>query len=243
MMQDWSQEDGQIRCLAHVLNLTAQTVLKTRRSEAEEREVDLASAECDDSIHNKGVDPATTLRKLRQIVAKVRSSNLLWEALQEDVQRRRLNCLVLILDVRVRWNLTYKMIERAVYLRPALERLLAVDNSRKFSKARTPLTLSTTDWNTLERVSKILCLFVDPTKFAYGSTYPTLSSQLQYYQFLQNALHELIKSEPPMEDDPDPNSTAYNICSAADHAYQKLNQYWIKTDSNTRQVIATILDP
>ena len=42
-MQEWSQEDGQIRCLAHVLNLAAQTVLKTLRSEAEVREVDLAS--------------------------------------------------------------------------------------------------------------------------------------------------------------------------------------------------------
>jgi len=187
-MQDWSQEDGQIRCLAHVLNLAAQTILKTLRSEALECEVDLASAECDDSIHNNEVDPATTLSKLRQMVAKVQSSNLLWEALQEDDQWRRLNWLVPIFDVLVHWNSTYKMIERALYLRPALERLLAVDNSRKFSKARIPLTLSTTDWDTLERVSKILCLFVDATEFATGSTYPTLSSQLPYYHFLQKAV-------------------------------------------------------
>ena len=85
-MQDWSQEDGQIRCLAHRLNLAAQTVLKTLRSEAEEREVDLASDNCDDFGHNNEVDPATSLCKLCQIVAKVQSSNILWEALQEDVQ-------------------------------------------------------------------------------------------------------------------------------------------------------------
>ena len=151
--------------------------------------------------------------------------------------------LVPILDVQVRWNSTYKIIERALYLRPALERLLAVDNTRKFSKAQTPLTLSLRDWDTLERVSRILSLFVDATEFASGSTYSTLSSQLPYYQFLQNALHELIESERPMEDDPDPTSTTYKICSAADDAYQKLNQYWVKTDSNTGQVIATILDP
>jgi len=70
-MQDWSQEDGEIRCLAHVLNLAAQTVLKTLKSEAEEREVGLVSDDCDDSGHNNEVDPATSLRKLRQIVAKV----------------------------------------------------------------------------------------------------------------------------------------------------------------------------
>jgi len=135
------------------------------------------------------------------------------------------------------------MIERALYLGPALERLLAVDNTRRFSKARTPLTLSLRDWDTLERVSRILSLFVDATEFASGSTYPTLSSQLPYYRFLQNALNELIESEQPIEDDPDSASTTYKICAAADDTYQKLNQYWVKTDSNMGQVIATILDP
>ena len=242
-MQEWSQEDGQIRCLAHVLNLAAQTVLKTLRSEAEVREVDLASDEQNDGRDNNEVGPATTLHKLRQIVAKIRSSNLLWEALQEDAQRKQVNWLVPVLDVRVRWNSTHKMIQRALYLRPALDRLLTIDNSRKFSKARVPLTLLPQDWDILERVEKILCLFVDATDFASGSTYPTLSSQLPYYQFLQNGLHELIENERPVEDDPDPHSATYRICAAADDAYQKLNQYWIKTDSHTGQIIATILDP
>jgi len=140
-MREWSQENGQIRCLAHVLNLAAQTVLKTLRSEAEEPEVDLAADDQRDLLNNNGVGPATTLHKLRQILAKIRSSNLLWESLQDNAQRKRLNWLVPILDVRVRWNSTHKMIQRALYLRPALECLLAIDNSRKFSNARVPLTL------------------------------------------------------------------------------------------------------
>jgi len=76
-IQDWSQEDGQIRCSAHVLNLAAQTVLRTLGSEVEQHEVDLASEDCHDSGHNNEVDPATSLPKLRQIVAKVRSSRYL----------------------------------------------------------------------------------------------------------------------------------------------------------------------
>ena len=244
-MQEWSQEDGQIRCLAHVLNLAAQTVLKTLRSEAEEPEVDLASDDLHDLGNNNEVDPATAIHKLRQIVAKIRSSNILWELLQEDVQRKRIVWLVPVLDVRVRWNSTHKMIKRALYLRPALERFLAIDNSRKFSKARIPLTLSQGDWNILERVEKVLALFVDATEFASGSTYPTLSSQLPYYQFLQNALHELIQNESRglIDENLEHNFSVSRICAAADDAYQKLNQYWIKTDSNTGQVIATILDP
>ena len=35
----WSRHDGQIRCLAHVLNIAAQTVLTTLKSEAREAEV------------------------------------------------------------------------------------------------------------------------------------------------------------------------------------------------------------
>ena len=242
-MTEWSQENGQIRCLAHVLNLAAQTVLKTLRSEADEREVDLASDDQHNQPINNEVDPATTLHKLRQILAKIRSSNLLWESLQEDAQRKRLNWLVPILDVRVRWNSTHKMIQRALHLRPALERLLAIDNSQKFSKARIPLTLSHSDWKTLERFEKILSLFVDATEFASGSSYPTLSSQLPYYQYLQNSLHELIEKERERENNIAPDTAAYKIWAAADDAYRKLNQYWVKTDSNTGQVIATILDP
>jgi len=45
-----------------------------------------------------------------------------------------------------------------------------------------------------------------------------------------------------MEDDPDPTMAAYNVGSAVDDAYQKWNQYWIKTDLHTEQVLVTILD-
>ena len=119
------------------------------------------------------------------------------------------------------------MIKRVLYLRPALERFLAIDNSRKFSKALIPLTLSQGDWHILEPVEEVLALVVDATEFASGSTYPTLSSQLLYYQFLQNALHELIQNERRglIDENPEHNFSASRICAAADDAYQKLNQY------------------
>ena len=84
-------------------------------------------------------------------------------------------------------------------------------------------------------MEKVLALFVDATEFASGSTYPTLSSQLPYYQFLQNALHELIQNECRghfIDANLDHDFSVSRICAAADDAYQKLNQYWIKTDSN-----------
>ena len=76
-IQDVSQEDWQIACLVHVLNLTPQMVLKTVRSEAKEGDVDLLIEDCDNSDHNNEVNPAMSLHKIGQIVAKVRSSYIL----------------------------------------------------------------------------------------------------------------------------------------------------------------------
>ena len=65
-LNTWCKEDGQIRCLAHVLNLAAQTVMKTLKSEAAEVEVNLAK----DSEKEGNIHPAMTLRELRKVIAK-----------------------------------------------------------------------------------------------------------------------------------------------------------------------------
>ena len=185
----FSRRDGQIRCLAHVLNLAAQTVLVSLNSEALDAEVVLESR---GGVGNAGEDisPASTLSRLRRIIAKIRSSTSLWEALQTEAKAVKLDWLSPILDVRVRWNSTYKMLERALKLRPALERLLAFDSTRVFH--RTGLNLNAADWTILEKLKDILEVFVDATEFASGCTYPTLTMQLPYYQFIQNKLYRLI---------------------------------------------------
>ena len=229
----WCKEDGQIRCLAHVLNLAAQTVMKTLKSEAVEAEVELAIS----GDEENSLDPATTLRKLRKVIAKIRSSNLLWDALWTEADAVKMDWLTPILDVRVRWNSTHKMIQRAIALRPALDRLLTIDPTKIFR--RTSLRLTENDWSTLYRLEQILDVFVEATSFASASTYPTLTQQLPYYQFIQNKLHEIVEKERAMDD----GETSYLLWAAADEAYKKLNQYWQKTDEHTGQIVATILDP
>ena len=240
-LPSWSRRDGQIRCLAHVLNLAAQTVLTTLKSEAREAEVVLEGWEAsgDDEI-----GPAGTLSRLRRIIAKIRSSTTLWEGLKTEVEAIKMDWLAPILDVRVRWNSTHKMIERALELRPALERLLTFDPSRAFHRAA--LTLSRSDWIVLEKLKDILQVFVMGTKFASGSTYPTLTMQLPYYQFTQNRLHRLIQAEreSSIHGDSELDAQASTLLwAAADEAYKKLNLYWQKTDDHSGQAVATMLDP
>ena len=241
-LASWSRRDGQIRCLAHVLNLAAQTVLTTLKSEAREAEVVLEGWEAGSG--NDEIGPAGTLSRLRRIIAKIRSSTTLWEALKMEAQAIKLEWLAPVLDVRVRWNSTYKMIERALELRPALDRLLTLDSSRTFQRAQ--LTLDGSDWIVLEKLKDILQVFVMGTKFASGSTYPTLTMQLPYYQFTQNKLHRLIQAEweSSIREDTELDPRASTLLwAAADEAYKKLNLYWQKTDDHSGQAVATMLDP
>ena len=215
--------DGQIRCLAHVLNLAAQTVLTTLKSEARDPEVVLEGWE---EQGNDAVGPAATLSRLRRVIAKIRSSTLLWEALKTEAQAVKLVWLAPILDVRIRWNTTHKMIERALELRPALDRLLTFDPSRAFQRAQ--LTLNSSDWIVLAKLGDILQVFVLGTKFASGSTDPTLTMQLPYYQFTQNKLHRLIQAEQENSSHDESQldaRTSRLLWAAADEAYKKLNLY------------------
>src|SRR5437660_62464 len=83
------------------------------------------------------------------------------------------------------------------------------------------------------------------TKFASGSTYPTLTMQLPYYQFTQNKLHRLIQAEREnlIYGDSEVDAQASTLLwAAADEAYKKLNLYWQKTDDHSGQAVATMLD-
>jgi len=146
--------------------------------------------------------------------------------------------------VRIRWNSTHKMIERALMLRPALDLLLTFNPSRAFQRAK--LTLNSSDWIVLAKLGDILQVFIQGTKFASGSTYPTLTMQLPYYQFIQNKLYRLIQGERDNLSHEDSELDARMsrlLWGAADEAYKKLNLYWQKTDNHSGQAVTTMLDP
>ena len=219
----WSRHDGQIRCLAHVLNITVQTFFTTLKSEAREAEVVLEGWK---ESQNDEIGPVATLSRLRRIIAKIRSSTTPWEALKTEAQAVKLDWLAPILDVRIRWNSTHKMGERALKLRPALDRLLTFDSSHAFQRAN--LTLNSSDWIVLAKLGDILHVFIQGTKFASGSTYPTLTMQLPYYQFTQNKPYRLIQGEREnvsAEDSELDARTSRLLWGAADEAYKKLNLY------------------
>jgi hypothetical protein len=117
------------------------------------------------------------------------------------------------------------MIERIVYLKPALQRLIA------FDAALSPFSLNDEEWKLLDRILKVLEIFLSPTLHLSGSKYPTLHLQLPYYSMLLASLHKLSASE------------EYDIVgTACAEAWELLNDYWCKTDQQTALVISLLLD-
>lgn len=74
------------------------------------------------------------------------------------------------------------MLERFIYLRPAVDRLIA------FEAKLSAFTLSDTEWNMLQCLAKTLSIFLEATTHLSGKRYPTLQLQLPYYEMLLRKL-------------------------------------------------------
>lgn len=108
----WKRKDGQIRCMAHVLNLAAQKIMVTLRAEANVAECILAEGMGDASSQSDGSDsedkndleviPNRVLQKVCQLLSKIRASNLLWEALEREAIAVKIKPLSPLLDMKVR---------------------------------------------------------------------------------------------------------------------------------------------
>lgn len=70
------------------------------------------------------------------------------------------------------------MLERLLYLQPALDRLTL------FEERLSEFILTEGDWNMLASVKDILYSFHDSTTRLSAMQYPTLLLQLQYYELL-----------------------------------------------------------
>lgn len=128
------------------------------------------------------------------------------------------------------WNSTYDMLERMLYLRPALERLIAFETKLGPSG----FVLGEADWDIIQKLCNILKIYVTRTTFLCATSYPTLQAQLPFYTAILRQLNTMI-------DDTEFDYPALHI--ACGEAWAILNDYWQKVDTHSSQAIALILDP
>lgn len=112
---DFDYKKNNIRCLAHIINLTVQEILKYVKAEdAQEEDKILESISQEDQV-NSNVE---IIPKLRRLIVKIRSSPQRKEKFSRHCEfYLNNNSLNLILDVKTRWNSTYFMLDRALKLR------------------------------------------------------------------------------------------------------------------------------
>ena len=113
----WDASHSRIRCLPHIINLAVQAFLKSFDNEH-------SSPNNDDNIPDSS---SSILQRLRHIVKKLLSSPSQRKQFLGQCKLANVDELMLILDVKTRWNSTYHMIERAVKVRDGMNNWLRTD--------------------------------------------------------------------------------------------------------------------
>lgn len=92
----WNKADGHVRCMAHILNISAQKILQVSKAESLTAEVVLAEEEFGGL---KEKSPAGVLQMSCKTISKIRASNLQLEALSAQAIAAKLEDLKPLLDM------------------------------------------------------------------------------------------------------------------------------------------------
>ncbi|CAF1462295.1 unnamed protein product [Adineta ricciae] len=141
-------------------------------TDAEDDESDSSSATLMNGITN-------LMERCRSIVVTIRKSSILHEFIQTLADESSIKA-GLIIDMRVRWNSTFKMLQRIILYQSILNKLYEQLDSlagvtglqrKKLLNAK----LTGNDWTLAQVLRRVLERFDDATRVLSGQRYPTLS--------------------------------------------------------------------
>jgi hypothetical protein len=130
------------------------------------------------------------------------------------------------MDVKTRWNSTYKMLQRAERIRGPLT-AVAMSNA----ELRT-LVPTDDEWDVVAEICRALQAFYEATVMACASKHPTLTGTIPVYNLLIDTCEDLVDERTGNE----------MVHKAVDAAREKLRSYYAKADAAVYP-IATIIDP
>jgi hypothetical protein len=128
----------------------------------------------------------------------------------------------LSLDVKTRWNSTYKMLDTCIEYRAAFGYYAQIDQNYAWKPTES-------EWNIYEKIRPILGEMAGATTAFSGSVYPTANV---FYPYILKVKLALLKAK---------NSSDTYLKKMAAAMFDKFDKYWEVT--NNVMVIATILDP
>jgi hypothetical protein len=135
---------NQLECMAHVLNLAAQQILKGFKQPIDSDTYDTSSDSADQLV--------SAVSRLSFLCRKIRLSPKLRRLMKKLCDEKNVQYLVQIIDVSTRWNSTYDMLVRAFEQRNIMSDVLYANKDDKLIK----LLLKESDWNCVNQLIKVL---------------------------------------------------------------------------------------
>ncbi|CAB4430838.1 unnamed protein product [Rhizophagus irregularis] len=136
---------------------------------------------------SKGSRDAHVIPKLRKLIVKIRASPQRRERFNRQCNLYP-NTISLnpILDVRMRWNSTYLMLERAIKLQEPLNDIIGLERDLN------EFLILEDEWNILRELCRVFKMFYDATLYMSNSQFVTLSSSIPIYNSLLEHLEKLL---------------------------------------------------
>lgn len=189
LMPNFHFEDQHFRCIAHILNLGIQDLMKTLTLKSDiPTEDDISEDEDQENLEEIIEDSSTATMKLRSVISKIRKSEVLRNKFRSACETAGVpTTLTPTLDCPTRWNSTHDMLGVALKLRGGINTLCGtVPELSDFQ-------ISGTEWILLERVYKLLRNFKILTTKLGGEKYVTLPFVIVSFNLLVDTVESAIK--------------------------------------------------
>ncbi|THU77327.1 hypothetical protein K435DRAFT_702637 [Dendrothele bispora CBS 962.96] len=164
-----------------------------------------------------------TITKLRKLGKMFRNNDILQNELVQCCKTDNIEPKKMIRAVDTRWNTMLDVIDRALYLRLPLDRLLSMGKYTRKGKGKKMLVhlkLSSDEWDLLVEIRPILKWFKIATQHFSKSNRPLLAEVIPYIDSITKKLEDVIGdySKSPI------------VRAAAAKGYAIMNKYYGKTD-------------
>jgi hypothetical protein len=211
---------NQVECLAHVLNLGAQQILKEFKQPVDKETYQQYSESSDRLV--------TAVSRLAFLCRKIRKSPKLRRLMENICQQKNVKYLVPIIDVSTRWNSTYDMLVRAHELKEVISDTFYQHKNKELFT----LVLSDDEWNCVEQLIQVLSPLKEATLLASKKGESLMvTNMIPIYDYCTEMLKESLKIFDENDD----------IYVGIEDAIEKLNHYYDKVSPMVG--IALILDP
>lgn len=242
----WDWETNHIPCLAHSINLVVQKFIKTLAIKADDDfegsngmvsdndEADEIIMEDSDTFDTEPF--ATTISKIRAVAKSIRGSSLRWERFERACKAYDIPGMTIPLDITVRWNSTFRMLLKAIYLREPIQRYV------EELKVKT-MRLTDAEWEQAEVLLMFLLPFQRCTaRFECNSSYTEIDYVFFAYDTMYNHIDDVkdkLKSGTGIGALPCANF----MLTAIENMEKVLKKYYAKTSFPTVYGDGMILNP